>query len=137
MQRSRWSTKTIHDKQDLVSNTVHHYALMSCLAIALDNDYDIIQIDISSAYVYAPLQEELYICSPLHLNLVSKVFKLEKSLYGLKQAGANWYSKNNKLLIRKMRYELYIWLVMCVSFNYRKVSSNSIPLCWWYDYDDE
>ena len=71
---------------------------MSCLAIALDNDYDIIQIDISSPYLYASLQEELYICSPLHLNLVNKVFKLEKSLYGLKQAGANWYSKITNFL---------------------------------------
>ena len=76
-------------QQELVSSTVHHYALMSCLSIVLQSNYDIIQLDISLAYLYVTLEEELYIRSPLHLGLRNTVHKLKKSLYGLKQSGAN------------------------------------------------
>ncbi|EDO16466.1 Tkp1 protein [Vanderwaltozyma polyspora DSM 70294] len=75
----------------LAANTIHHEALMTCMAIALDNDMFIVQLDISSAYLYADLKEELYIRTPPHLGHKNKVFKLQKSLYGLKQSGANWY----------------------------------------------
>lgn len=49
------------DLQDLVANTVHHYAIMICLSNCLSNNYDIIQLGISSAYLYAELEEDLYI----------------------------------------------------------------------------
>ena len=77
--------------ENLQANTVHNYALMTCMAIALDNDMFITQLDISSAYLYAELKEELYIRAPPHLRLKDKVLRLNKSLYGLKQSGANWY----------------------------------------------
>lgn len=80
-------------QKDLISNTVHHYALTTCLSKAFTENFDIIQLDISSAYLYALLEEDLYIRSPPHMGLKDKVFKLQKSLYGLKQAGANWYKK--------------------------------------------
>lgn len=56
-------------QKDLMSNTVHHYILMFCRSMALQNNYDIIQLDISSAYFYVTLEEELYIRSPPHLGL--------------------------------------------------------------------
>lgn len=77
--------------ENLQANTVHNYALMTCMAIALDNDMIITQLDISSAYLYADLKEELYIRAPPHMGLPGKVLRLNKSLYGLKQSGANWY----------------------------------------------
>ncbi|EDO17438.1 Tkp1 protein [Vanderwaltozyma polyspora DSM 70294] len=82
----------------LIANTIHHEALMTCMAIALDNDMFIVQLDISSAYLYADLKEELYIRTPPHLGHKNKIFKLEKSLYGLKQSGANWYENIKKYL---------------------------------------
>ncbi|QLG70918.1 hypothetical protein HG535_0A08650 [Zygotorulaspora mrakii] len=78
-------------KEDLKANTVHHYALMTSLNIALDKKMFITQLDISSAYLYAELEEDLYIRAPPHMKLKGKAFKLNKSLYGLKQSGANWY----------------------------------------------
>ncbi|QLQ82258.1 hypothetical protein HG537_0H00200 [Torulaspora globosa] len=76
---------------NLQANTVHNCALMTCMEIALDNDLHITQLDISSAYLYADLEEELYIRAPPHMNMKNKVLRLRKSLYGLKQSGANWY----------------------------------------------
>lgn len=85
-------------KKELIANTVHHWALMTNLATALDNNMYIIQLDIVSAYLYADIQEELYIRAPPHMNLNNKVMKLKKSLYGLKQSGANWYDMIRKYL---------------------------------------
>ncbi|GAX72356.1 gag-pol fusion protein [Saccharomyces cerevisiae] len=83
------------------SNTVHHYALMTSLSLALDNNYYITQLDISSAYLYADIKEELYIRPPPHLGMNDKLIRLKKSLYGLKQSGANWYETIKSYLIKQ------------------------------------
>ena len=83
------------------SNTVHHYALMTSLSLALDNDYYVTQLDISSAYLYADIKEELYIKPPPHLGMNNKLLRLRKSLYGLKQSGANWYETIKSYLINQ------------------------------------
>ncbi|KAJ1050079.1 hypothetical protein FZC27_7947g3704 [Saccharomyces cerevisiae] len=87
------------------SNTVHHYALMTSLSLALDNNYYITQLDISSAYLYADIKEELYIRPPPHLGMNDKLIRLEKSLYGLKQSGANWYETIKSYLIQQCGME--------------------------------
>lgn len=87
--------------QDAISNTVHHYALMTTLALALDNNKFVTQLDISSAYLYADLSEELYIRTPPHMSKKGKVMRLNKSLYGLKQSGANWYKTIQEYLVNE------------------------------------
>lgn len=79
--------------EEAEASTVHHQALMTCLAYALDNNKVLTQLDISSAYLNAELEEELYIRSLPHMNAKGKVLKLNKSLYDLKQSGAYWYGK--------------------------------------------
>lgn len=115
---------------DLMSNTVHHYALMSCLSIALQNNYDIIQLDISSAYLYAPLEEELYIRSPPHLGLRNTVHRLKKSLYGLKQSGANWYKKITNFIINSCHMN-FVPGWPCVF--YKKINDSIVILCLFVD----
>ncbi|BAO40444.1 conserved hypothetical protein [Kluyveromyces marxianus DMKU3-1042] len=82
-----WSTYEKH----LESNTIHHYALMTILSVALEENMIVKQLDITAAYLYADLKEELYIRTPPHMKMPNKAFRLRKSLYGLKQSGANWY----------------------------------------------
>jgi hypothetical protein len=49
-------------------------------------------IDINTAYINATLDEEIYMRPPRDFNLPKgKALKLLKSIYGLKQAGLNWY----------------------------------------------
>lgn len=88
--------------RDAEANTVHHQALIACLAYVLDNNKFVTQLDISSAYLYAELEEELYINPLPHMKDKSKVIRLNKSLYGLKQSGANWYKKISNHLIQNM-----------------------------------
>lgn len=57
------------------------------------------QIDVVTAYLNGELHDEIYMQQPegfeLHPN---KVLRLQKSLYGLKQAGREWNSKLNTVL---------------------------------------
>ena len=87
--------------ENAIANTVHHYALMTTLSLALDYKKYIVQLDISSAYLYADLSEELYIRTPPHMSKKGKVMRLRKSLYGLKQSGANWYNTIKEYLTKK------------------------------------
>ncbi|GBN22002.1 Retrovirus-related Pol polyprotein from transposon TNT 1-94 [Araneus ventricosus] len=59
-------------------------------------------LDIKSAYLYAPLNEDIFMEQPSGFvidNEYNSVFKLKKALYGLKQAGREWYSELNNTLI--------------------------------------
>ncbi len=53
------------------------------------------QMDVKTAYLHAPIECEIYIEQPEGYEVKSQsneklVYKLEKSLYGLKQSGRNW-----------------------------------------------
>ena len=68
------------------------------LAIASERRLVIKQIDFDTAFLNAPLEEEVYIKPPKgyeHSN-PNVVWKLKRSLYGLKQAGRNWYIQLDK-----------------------------------------
>lgn len=53
------------------------------------------QMDVKTAYLHAPIDYEIYINPPEgYQEKEGIVYKLEKSLYGLKQSGRNW----NKVL---------------------------------------
>ena len=49
------------------------------------------QLDVDSAFLYADLDEDVYMTPPPGMNIKSGYcLKLDKSLYGLKQAPRNW-----------------------------------------------
>lgn len=103
---------------------------MTCLSYAMENDFDKLQLDISSAYLYAGIKEDLYIRSPPHMNLPNTVFKLKKSLYGLKQSGANWYSLiTNYLTTNCHLHSILGW--PCVFTN--KINNSQLLLCIFVD----
>lgn len=82
---------------DLFAPVAKLSSMRSILSWAATNDYEIIQLDIKSAYLYGELNsdEEIYIRPPpgnLLPNLKpGQVLQLNKALYGLKQAGRRWY----------------------------------------------
>ncbi|PLW37125.1 hypothetical protein PCASD_13942 [Puccinia coronata f. sp. avenae] len=65
--------------------------LLTLLVLAIDLKLPIKQFDIKSAFLFAPLEEEIFIKTPEGSSRKSPYLKLEKSLYGLKQAPKNWY----------------------------------------------
>ena len=72
-----------------------------------EQDWEIHQIDVKSAYLCAPLKEQIFI-KPLHGVLKpgqeGKVCHLLKGLYGLKQAGCGWYQELMKVLVGELGY---------------------------------
>jgi transposase InsO family protein len=67
-------------------------SLLILLMFAIDKQLDIRQFDVKSAFLFAPLEEEIYIKTPEGSKRKAPFLKLKKSLYGLKQAPANWYN---------------------------------------------
>ncbi|QRW11755.1 Retrovirus-related Pol polyprotein from transposon TNT 1-94 [Ceratobasidium sp. AG-Ba] len=60
-------------------------------SLANQNDWDIRQLDVHSAYLHAKVEEELYMKQIPHFeDGTSLVLRLNRSLYGLKQAGRMW-----------------------------------------------
>ena len=56
--------------------------------------WNIQQMDIKLAYLNAPIVEDIYMSQPKGFKEVGRenlVAKLNKGLYGLKQAGREWY----------------------------------------------
>ncbi|GKC25113.1 ribonuclease H-like domain-containing protein [Tanacetum coccineum] len=51
-------------------------------------------MDVKSAFLYGKIEEEVYVCQPPRfqdLDFLDRVYKVEKSLYGLHQAPIAWY----------------------------------------------
>ena len=72
------------------------------LAIATYHDYEIWQIDVKTAFLNRNLQEEVYMTQPEGFESKGnsyKVCKLQKFVYGLKQASRSWninFDETNK-----------------------------------------
>ena len=62
------------------------------LAIAAYHDYEIWQMDVKTAFLNGILQEEVYMTQPEGFTSedTTKVCKLNRSIYGLKQASRSW-----------------------------------------------
>jgi hypothetical protein len=66
-------------------------SLLTLLVLGIDLQLPIKQFDVKSAFLFAPLEEEIYIKTPEGSSRKAPYLKLEKSLYGLKQAPKNWF----------------------------------------------
>lgn len=76
-------------------------------AIAALKQYSLKQMDAKTAYLNAPLPEELYIQIPQGYtaqNHSTTALRLKKALYGLKQAGREWNDTLTKYLLTSQKW---------------------------------
>jgi hypothetical protein len=75
-------------------------ALRAVMAIAALEDLELESVDISSAFLNGQLEEEVYMCQPegFERNGSNWVWRLLKSIYGLKQSPRVWHQKLNSVL---------------------------------------
>ena len=66
-------------------------SIRSLLCIAAIQDYELRQLDVKTAYLNGPLEEEIYMRVPEGFTFSSPYWRLRKGLYGLRQAGRQWY----------------------------------------------
>lgn len=81
-----------NDYLETFSPTIRAESLRLLLAIGAQEDLEIRQIDVVSAYPRADLHAEVYMRPPEGLDCPKeRVLRIRKSLYGLKQSGREWY----------------------------------------------
>lgn len=91
--------------------------VQSLLAIVVKKDRVIHQLDVNNALLHGELEEDVYMKIPQGFckKDETRVCKLKKSLYRLKQASCNWYQKITLALIKigfkqaKMDHYLFIY----------------------------
>jgi hypothetical protein len=62
------------------------------LSFAASENLDISSIDVKTAFLYSPLKEEIYLRRPSGIsdNIMPAIVKLNKCIYGLRQAAHEW-----------------------------------------------
>ena len=76
------------------------------VAIAVKNDWQLRQLDVKQAFIQADLDFNVFIKLPDGCGDKSgKVVKLNKSVYGLKQASRRWAMHLGDVIVRKMGME--------------------------------
>ena len=80
------------DYDETFSSVAILKSIQIILAIAAHLDYEIWQMDIKTAFLNGKLKEEMYMIQPEEFTSTdeSKMCKLNRSIYGLKQASKSW-----------------------------------------------
>ena len=81
------------DYDETYSPTTKLSTIRTMLALGLQRGMRFFQMDIKRAYLNAPIEEKIFMEQPRGFETGGKdmVCKPEKSLYGLKQSGRNWF----------------------------------------------
>ncbi|KAG7558630.1 Reverse transcriptase RNA-dependent DNA polymerase [Arabidopsis thaliana x Arabidopsis arenosa] len=72
------------------------------IALAASNGWEVHHLDVKTAFLHGELKEDVYVLQPegfVKEGSEEKVYKLNKALYGPKQASRAWNNKLNKILL--------------------------------------
>ena len=80
------------DYTETYASVINKATTKVVMAMAAIKGYYIEQMDIVTAFLYSPIEEEVYVEQPKGFtNGKDKVCKLNKALYELKQSPRAWY----------------------------------------------
>lgn len=82
------------DYDEVFSPVIRLNTLRIIIALAVEEDLELYQYDVTTAYLNGVLHEEVYMEIPdgISGDKTNKVCKLKKGLYGLKQSAKTWYT---------------------------------------------
>ena len=92
------------DYDETFSPTANIISVRILMQLAAQYNLSVHQMDVKAAFLHAPIEHEIFIEQPegfqeLSENGVKLVYRLKKSLYGLKQSGRNWNKVLDEYLI--------------------------------------
>ena len=90
------------DYTKLFASTARFTMFRTLMSLAAHEDWEIHQFDITGAYLKGDLEEEIYMEVLKGVDLRGQkgiVWKLEKPIYGLKQAGHQWKKKLDSMMV--------------------------------------
>lgn len=88
------------DYNEVFAPVARTTTLRLLLSISGDRDYKVSHYDIKTAFLNGTLEEEIYLRPPPGFEQRNKVYKLKKSLYGLKQAANVWNKTLHNVLVK-------------------------------------
>jgi len=80
-------------------------SVRTVIQIAIQNDLILNQMDVKCAYLHAPIDEDVFVTQPQGYETTDKVWKLKKSLCGLKQSGRNWHNLLHEYLTNELSFK--------------------------------
>ncbi|KAL1223093.1 Retrovirus-related Pol polyprotein from transposon TNT 1-94 [Cardamine amara subsp. amara] len=96
------------DYEETYSPVVDTTTFRFLISLAIRENLDLRLMDVVTAYLYGPLDNEIYMKVPEGIELTDKessreqhCIKLNKSLYGLKQSGRMWYNRLSEYLVKE------------------------------------
>jgi hypothetical protein len=90
------------DFNDVFSLIVKHSSIRTLLIIVAMHDYELVQLDVKTAFLHGELEEVIYMDQPKGFVVPGKenlVCRLKKSLYDLKQSPRQWYRRFDSFMI--------------------------------------
>ena len=94
-----FSQKYGTDYDEVFAPVIRSSTFRLLLAVSAKRKYVVKQFDIKSAFLNGELQEEIYLKQPPGFQVNNQVYRLKKSLYGLKQAARVWNSTIHQVFI--------------------------------------
>jgi hypothetical protein len=91
------------DYDEVFSPVVRHTSIRAVLALVADQDLELEQLDVKTAFLHGNLEEEIFMEQPEGFKqpgTENLVCRLKKSLYGLKQSPRQWYKMFDSYMIQ-------------------------------------
>jgi hypothetical protein len=82
---------------------VRHISIRAVLALVAHYDMALEQMDMKTAFLHGDLEDQIYMEQPKGFSQLGQehlVYKLKKSLYGLKQSPRQWYKRFDSYMIK-------------------------------------
>ena len=95
-----FSQKKGIDYGETFSSTANITSIRILMQMVVQYDLIVHQMDVKTAYLHALIDYEIFVGQPEGFKTNKLVYRLNKSLYGLKQSSRNWNKMLNECLIR-------------------------------------